>query len=116
MVYGLQGVFATVCVDFEAELVQFAGKDDHIHLLVNYQPKVGVSASVNSLKGASTRILNKKNHPSFSQEAAGRCAVVIVLLRRKLWWRAIGSAARAIVPHSATHPARMRQRRRLKRR
>ena len=43
--------FEKVCVDFEAELVEFDGEDDHVHLLVNYPPKVAVSSLVNSLKG-----------------------------------------------------------------
>jgi putative transposase len=30
------------------------GEDDHVHLLVNYPPKVAVSALVNSLKGVSS--------------------------------------------------------------
>lgn len=29
-----------VCADFEAELKQFNGEDDHVHLLVHYPPKV----------------------------------------------------------------------------
>ena len=32
----LQEIFASVCADFEAELVAFDGEDDHVHLLVNY--------------------------------------------------------------------------------
>jgi len=36
----LRGIFAKVCTDFEAELVEFDGEDDHVHLLVNYPPKV----------------------------------------------------------------------------
>lgn len=30
----LRGIFAKVCTDFEAELVEFDGEDDHVHLLV----------------------------------------------------------------------------------
>jgi putative transposase len=43
-----------VCIDFEAALMEFDGEDDHVHLLVNYPPKVSVvsvSALMNSLKG-----------------------------------------------------------------
>lgn len=36
------------------------GEDDHVHLLVNYPPKVSVSALVNSLKGASSRVLRRE--------------------------------------------------------
>ena len=39
----LRGIFSGVCADFEAELVEFDGEDDHVHLLVNYPPKVAVS-------------------------------------------------------------------------
>jgi putative transposase len=59
----LRGIFSSVCADFEAELVEFDGEDDHVHLLVNYPPKVAVSALVNSLKGVSSRMIRKKNYP-----------------------------------------------------
>ena len=42
----LRGIFSSVCIDFEARLVEFDGEDDHVHLLVNYPPKVSVSALV----------------------------------------------------------------------
>ena len=35
----LRGIFASVCADFEAELVEFDGEDDHVHLLVNSRPR-----------------------------------------------------------------------------
>lgn len=55
----LRPIFAKVCNDFEAELVEIDGEDDHVHLLVNYPPKVAVSSLVNSLKGVSSRMLRK---------------------------------------------------------
>ena len=58
----LREVFLKICQNFEAELVEFEGEDDHVHLLVNYPPKVAVSSLVNSLKGASSRVLRKR-HP-----------------------------------------------------
>ena len=45
--------FVRCGADFESELVEFDGEDDHVHLLVNYPPKVSVSNLVNSLKGVS---------------------------------------------------------------
>ncbi|MEV5007399.1 MULTISPECIES: IS200/IS605 family transposase [unclassified Streptomyces] len=48
-----------VCEDFGAELKEFNGEDDHVHLLVHYPPKVAVSKLVNSLKGVSARILRR---------------------------------------------------------
>ncbi|HLA35806.1 MAG TPA: IS200/IS605 family transposase [Rhodocyclaceae bacterium] len=56
----LRELFAKICTDFEAQLIEMDGEHDHVHLLVNYPPKVAVSALVNSLKGASSRVLRKE--------------------------------------------------------
>lgn len=53
-------VMRGVCADFGAELAEFNGEADHVHLLVNYPPKIAVSTLVNSLKGVSSRILRKE--------------------------------------------------------
>lgn len=55
----LRGYFTKVCEDFEATLVEVDGERDHIHLLIEYPPKVAISALVNSLKGVSSRMLRK---------------------------------------------------------
>jgi len=62
MMKTLRDVFEHVCKEFEAELVEFDGEGDHVHLLVNYPPKVQLSKLVNSLKGVSSRRL-KQHHP-----------------------------------------------------
>ncbi len=49
-----------VCEDFEAELVEFNGENNHVHLLVTFPPKVAVSKLVNSLKGVSSRRLRQE--------------------------------------------------------
>ena len=53
----LRAIFSKVCLDFEAQLVEMDGEDNHVHLLVNYPPKHSISALVNSLKGVSSRLL-----------------------------------------------------------
>ena len=53
-------VFASVCADFGAELVEMDGEDDHVHLLVAYPPHVAVARLVNSLKGVSARRLRQR--------------------------------------------------------
>jgi putative transposase len=58
----MKEIFRKVCGDFDAELIEIDGEEDHDHLLVNYPPKVSVSALVNSLKRVSSRML-KKSHP-----------------------------------------------------
>lgn len=56
----MREIFEKVCLDFEAVLAEFDGEGDHVHLLVNYPPKVPVSRLVNSLKGVSSRLLRKE--------------------------------------------------------
>ena len=56
----LRDIFAKVCTDFGAELRTCDGEDDHVHLLVEYPPKVSVSGLVNSLKGVSSRLLRQR--------------------------------------------------------
>ena len=58
----LKEIFSSVCQDFEAELVEFDGEKDYVHLLINYPPKVSVSRLVNSLKGVSSRLIRKKRY------------------------------------------------------
>lgn len=67
----LRQMFASVCADFESELVEFDGEDDHVHLLVTYPPKVAVSKLVNSLKGISSLLVRKKNYPSIKKKLWG---------------------------------------------
>jgi putative transposase len=59
----MRDLFASVCADFEAQLVEMDGEDDHVHLLVNYPPKITLCKLVNSLKGVSSRRL-RQLHPS----------------------------------------------------
>lgn len=53
-------VMRRTCRDFGADLKEFNGEADHVHLLVHYPPKVAVSALVNSLKGVSARMLRSE--------------------------------------------------------
>lgn len=58
----LRKVLSEICFQFESDLVEFDGESDHVHLLINYPPKVQLSKLVNSLKGVSSRKL-KLHHP-----------------------------------------------------
>ena len=67
----LKDVMTKVCQDFNAELMELDGEDDHIHVLVAYPPKVAVSTLVNSLKGASAYRLRRQNFPEVRQKLWG---------------------------------------------
>lgn len=56
----LNELFSRVCNDFESILKECDGEEDHVHLLVEYPPKISVSKIVNSLKGVSSRMLRLK--------------------------------------------------------
>jgi putative transposase len=56
----MEEIMRSVCSDFECELVEFNGEPEHVHLLVNFPPKVSVSKLVNSLKGVSARRLRQE--------------------------------------------------------
>jgi putative transposase len=60
-------IFTRVCQSFESELIECNGETDHVHLLVNYPPKVSVSRLVNSLKTASSRVLRNKYSQHINQ-------------------------------------------------
>lgn len=62
----LEEVMRAVCEDFEATLVEFNGEAEHVHLLIEYPPKVAVSNLVNSLKGVSSRLM-RRDFPELAQ-------------------------------------------------
>ena len=62
----LEIIFKDVCQNFETELIEMNGESEHIHLLLNYPPKVSISKLVNSLKGVSSRLI-RKQHPELKR-------------------------------------------------
>ncbi|WP_405969423.1 IS200/IS605 family transposase [Streptomyces sp. NBC_00988] len=53
-------IMRNVRTDFGADLIEFKGEEDHVHLLVHYPPKAALSALVNSLKSVSSRYLQQE--------------------------------------------------------
>jgi putative transposase len=48
------------CAGFGAELREFNGETGHVHLLVQYPPKIALSRLAGSLKGVSARRLRQE--------------------------------------------------------
>ena len=67
----LKEIFASVCGNFEAKLIECEGESEHVHLLVEYHPKISVSRLVNSLKGVSSRLIRKKRYESIENALWG---------------------------------------------
>ncbi len=57
MLTSMKEYMEKVCTKFECTLEEFNGEENHVHLLVNYPPKMSISKLVNSLKGVSSRRL-----------------------------------------------------------
>ena len=55
----LRTIFAQVCKDFDVEMIECNGEDEHVHRLIVYPPKVALSKLINSLKGVSSRLLRE---------------------------------------------------------
>lgn len=72
-----------VCESFGAELREFNGEGDHVHLLVHYPPKVALSELVNSLKGVSSRYLRAQ---SPGAGPTGACLRRVLLAAFKGTW------------------------------
>jgi len=64
----MQELMKRICDDHEVVLKEFNGKSDHVHLLIEYPPKLALSKLVNTLKGTSSREL-KRSFPELNQVA-----------------------------------------------
>ncbi len=60
MLQQLEEVFHETCEQMEAELLEFGGEDDHVHLMVACPPKLAVANLVGKLKGKSSYVLRKE--------------------------------------------------------
>src|SRR5581483_7388167 len=67
----LRNIFSKICVQHQAQLIEFDGEKDHVHLLINYPPKIAISHLVNQLKGVSSRIIRQKKYPTIEKTLWG---------------------------------------------
>ena len=67
----LESAWRQVCTDFECTLREVGHEPDHVHLLVEYPPKVSLSGLVNSLKGVSARRVRAANFAEVSKRLWG---------------------------------------------
>jgi putative transposase len=56
----LEQVFRDTCFKWESSVVEFNGEEDHVRLLIDYNPKVQISKFVNNLKTVSSRLIRKE--------------------------------------------------------
>lgn len=67
----MQSVFERVCLEQGVQLTEFDGEADHVHLLLNYPPKLSIALLVKQLKGASSRHIRQQRYASIRQKLWG---------------------------------------------
>ncbi|EWH01309.1 IS200/IS605 family transposase [Halomonas sp. BC04] len=55
MIGQLREAFESACEKLDCRILEFDGEEDHVHLLVEYPPKLSISVLVNNLKSTSSR-------------------------------------------------------------
>lgn len=72
MIEQLREAFASACDKLDCRILEFEGEEDHVHLLVEYPPKLSISVLVNNLKSTSSRRVRFLNThiPRLSKSAA----------------------------------------------
>lgn len=60
MLTRLEAIFRQTIHKWEAELLEFHGEPDHVHLLLSLNPKVALSSFINNLKTVSSRLIRKQ--------------------------------------------------------
>ena len=68
----LKTIFETVCLQFNAKLIDFDGEEDNVHLLILYPPKLSIADLVFKLKGTSSVIIRNRNYPSVKSQLWGK--------------------------------------------
>jgi putative transposase len=63
----MKNIFERISLEHQVILKEFNGEEDHVHMLINYPPKVSLAKLVNSLKGVSSRRL-RQNWPELEQK------------------------------------------------
>lgn len=60
MMTRLQQILSETCIKWDCKLVEFNGEPDHVHLLIEINPKAQISTLANNLKTVSSRLIRKE--------------------------------------------------------
>lgn len=55
----LKSTFERLLIEWDCELIEFGGEEDHVHLLLSAHPAMDMSKLINNLKTVSSRMLRK---------------------------------------------------------
>ena len=71
MLIRIKALFEETCLQMEAELLEFNGKHDHIHIMISCPPKVPIAVLIGKLKGKSSYFLRKEFWPELKKKLWG---------------------------------------------
>ena len=60
MLERLKEVVAKLCEDWDAELIEMNGEEDHVHFLLGLNPKCAPSVVANNFKTVTSRLMRKE--------------------------------------------------------
>ena len=55
----LKEVFSELCLKWECSLIEFNAEADHVHMLLELNPKISISTLINNLKTVSSRYIRR---------------------------------------------------------
>ena len=67
----LKDIFDETCNQMDAQLIEFGGEDDHVHIMVSCPPKLAISNLVGKLKGKSSYLLRQEYWPQLKTKLWG---------------------------------------------
>lgn len=56
----LKEIFKNVAIEYEFQIIEMEIMDDHVHLLIDCNPRFGIMNCVHKLKGISSRIITEE--------------------------------------------------------
>ena len=87
----LEAVVARLCVDWQADLIEMNGEEDHVHFLLGLHPKCAPSVVTNNRKTVTSRLL-RKEFP-----ALRACYKAPVLWSRSHFVASVGGAPLSVI-------------------
>ena len=60
ILFRLKEIMEELCEKWECQLHEFNGEKDHVHMLLDLNPKIQISAFINNLKTVSSRYIRKE--------------------------------------------------------
>jgi putative transposase len=60
MMTRLKQILSDTCAKWDCQLIEFNGEPDHVHMLIDINPKAQISAFANNLKTVSSRLIRKE--------------------------------------------------------